>query len=143
MLKAIQYFISFTHSLIGPEKLLYPMNQSDSNKNNSLLGHARFPAFFILISHWLLVICLFICLAFVVADLRYSNTKSSKFSLSMISIQLFNNKNSNLFLIRCKLTSEYDQMRLTTLCGGLWSDCIEQFTIFFEGDLADAPDFRI
>ena len=33
--------------------------------------------------------------------------------------------------------------RFTTLCGGLWSDCIEQFTIFFEGDLADAPDFRI
>ena len=32
------------------------------------------------------------------------------------------------------------QMRLR---GGLYSDCIEQFTIFFEGDLADTPDFRI
>ena len=26
-----------------------------------------------------------------------------------------NNNNNNLFLIRCKLTSEYDQMRLTTI----------------------------
>ena len=35
-------------------------------------------------------------------------------------------------------------MHLTTLCGGLWSDCIEKFTIlFFGGDLADAPYFRI
>ena len=35
-------------------------------------------------------------------------------------------------------------MHLTTLCGGLKSDCIEQFTVlFFEGDLADAPNFRI
>ena len=33
--------------------------------------------------------------------------------------------------------------RFTTLCGGLWSDCIEQFTIFFEGGLADATNFRI
>ena len=36
-----------------------------------------------------------------------------------------------ILLIGCKLISEYDQMHLTTLCGGLWSDCIEQFTIFF------------
>ena len=33
--------------------------------------------------------------------------------------------------------------RFTTVCGGLLSDCIEQFTIFFEGNLADAPNFRI
>ena len=30
-----------------------------------------------------------------------------------------------------------------TLQQGLWSDYIKQFTIFFEGDLADAPNFRI
>ena len=30
-------------------------------------------------------------------------------------IYIYNNNNNNLFLMRCKLTSEYDQMRLTTI----------------------------